>query len=103
MNQILHRAMSVSPGEPLWGCYNKIAQQCEFYAQKPQREVDNILDYVVIYNQSSALSDSIESLHAQIAENQALIEIFEDTKGVLGLRAYQKQGKMLLPQHLELS
>ena len=103
MNEILHRAMQLGSSEPLWGCYNKKQNHCEFYTQKPKREVDNMLDYVVIYNQSIALAESLEELHAKIAEHQAVIEIFEDTKGVVGLRAYEKDGKMLQPLELELS
>lgn len=102
MNDILHRAMQTDSDEPLWGCYNKVEQHCDFYTQKPERNVENMLDYVVVYNQSTTLSESLEELHAKIADQQALIEIFEDTKGVLGLRAYQKQGKMLQPLDLEL-
>jgi len=58
-------------------------------------------DATLIYNQnphSLQAKDSIE-----YSDGQQTIEIFQDTEGVFGLRAYQLKGKMQTPVTLELS
>lgn len=55
---------------------------------------------VWIYNQHEDAQQWIE-LHPP-TEGQQTIEIFQDTEGVFGLRAYQQIGKMQTPAVLEL-
>ncbi len=55
----------------------------------------------LIYNQNSdtrQIKNQIEFL-----DGQKTIEIFQDTEGVFGLRAYHQQGKIQIPITLELN
>lgn len=102
VNQIISKAMNVSNSEILWGLFDKEQQNCLFFSCEPKLNAESLLAYAIIYNQANGIADTIEKLHAQMLEQQSMIEIFEDTKGVIGLRAYQKQGKMLQPLTLEI-
>jgi len=102
VNEILTKAMRVSSSDILWGLYDIEQQNCLFFSCKPELNTDSLLNYCIIYNQSSIIADAVEKLQAQMLDQQSMIEIFEETKGVVGLRAYQKQGKMLLPLALEI-
>lgn len=102
VNQILTKAMSVSSDDILWGLFDIEQQNCLFFSCKPEFSVESLLDYSIIYNQSEVIADAVEKLQAQMLDQQKMIEIFEETKGVVGLRAYQKQGKMLQPLALEI-
>lgn len=54
---------------------------------------------VWIYNQNPVATDKIEQMLS--SDGQRCIEIFQDTKGVFGLRAYLQQGKLQKPITLE--
>lgn len=58
-------------------------------------------DATWLYNQNSDAIDSMEQL--SYPDGQKSIEIFQDTDGVFGLRAYRQMGKMQTPVTLELS
>lgn len=101
-NQIIAQAITLNADQALWGLIDIEKQEGSFFQHPIDCEATNLIDYVLVYNQSQSQQDKIEQLHAQMLDQQRLIEIFEDTKGVVGLRAYIKQGKMLAPQELEL-
>ncbi len=102
VNEILTKAMSVSTADILWGIYDSEQKCCLFFNCEPKFNTDDLLNYSIIYNQSSIIINAVEKLQAQMQDQQNMIEIFEETKGVVGLRAYQKQGKMLKPLALEI-
>lgn len=102
VNQILTKAMKSSSDDILWGLFDSEQQSCLFFSCEPKPEVESLLRYSIIYNQSNVILDAVEKLQAQMLDQQSMIEIFEDTKGVVGLRAYQKVGKMLQPLALEI-
>ncbi len=103
VNQILTKAMSVINDEILWGLYDIEQQNCLFFSCIPELNTESLQNYAIIYNQSSIISDAVEKLQAHMLDQQSMIEIFEETKGVVGLRAYQKHGKMLQPLALEIT
>lgn len=102
VNQILTKAMSVTGEEILWGLYDNEQQSCLFFSCEPKFDVEALKNHAIIYNQSQIIGSAIEKLQAQMLSQQRMIEIFEETKGVVGLRAYQKHGKMLQPIALEI-
>ncbi len=102
VNQILTKAMSVSTTDMLWGIYDIEQQSCLFFSCEPKFNTDGLSNYCIIYNQSSNIVEAIEKLQADMQDQQSMIEIFEETEGVVGLRAYLKQGKMLRPLSLEI-
>ena len=57
-------------------------------------------DSILIYNQSRGSSQIKDQI--QHYDGQRCIEIFQDTRGVFGLRAYLQIGKMQTPVKLEL-
>lgn len=57
-------------------------------------------DSILIYNQSPGSSQVKDKI--QHYDGQRCIEIFQDTRGVFGLRAYLQVGKMQTPVKLEL-
>lgn len=103
VNQILTKAMSTKSEDMLWGLYDIKQQCCLFFSCEPELNVDDLLDYAVVYNQSATIIQLVEELQAQMLDQQIMIEIFEDTKGVVGIRAHQKHGKMLNPLALEIT
>jgi hypothetical protein len=58
-------------------------------------------DAIWIYNQNSKANEAIDKLIFN--DGQGSIEVFQDTRGVFGLRAYQMKGKIQTPVTLELS
>jgi hypothetical protein len=56
---------------------------------------------VAIYNQNPQAQEIIDQQFHHVG--QRFIEIFQDTEGVFGLRAYYMQGKLMTPELLELS
>ena len=94
--------MHVSSSEILWGLYDMEQKYCLFFSCEPDLNADSLTSYVIIYNQSPVIANAVEKLQAHMLDQQSMIEIFEETKGVVGLRAYQKQGKILLPLALEI-
>ena len=58
-------------------------------------------DSIWIYNQHPQAMDIIEQI--EHPQGQATIEIFQDTEGVFGLRAYRQQDRMQTPVTLELT
>lgn len=63
--------------------------------------ISNHPQSILFYNQSPQaieIKDKIDS-----ADGQQHIEIFQDTVGVFGLRAYRLKGKIQTPVTLELS
>ncbi|MBL7003669.1 MAG: hypothetical protein ISR69_06560 [Gammaproteobacteria bacterium] len=103
VNEILAKAISIETGGCLCGLYHLAEQKCEFYTFEPQFEVSELLNYAMIYNQSVAMQDVVERFQAKALDQQILLEVFEDTEGVIGVRAYQKSAKMLSPLELELT
>ena len=55
---------------------------------------------IVLHNQNEQALQVIELI--DLADGQQSLEIFQDTEGVLGLRAYQMVGKLQTPITLEL-
>lgn len=58
-------------------------------------------DAIWLYNQNPDAINSMEQL--SYPDGQQSIEIFQDTQGVFGLRAYQQTGNMQTPVTLELN
>lgn len=58
-------------------------------------------DSTWIYNQNQDAIDIMDQLN--YSDGQQCIEIFQDTEGVFGLRAYRQMGKIQTPITLELS
>ena len=58
-------------------------------------------DSIWLYNQHPQAMDIIEQLEQP--QGQGTIEIFQDTEGVFGLRAYRQQDRMQTPVTLELT
>ena len=74
-----------------------------FYAHTAE-ELNELIEThpeaIWIYNQSEQATETIDNLPH--ADGQESIEIFQDTEGVFGLRAYRQVGKMQTPVTLEL-
>lgn len=70
-------------------------------AQEMQQLTADHPDTVWIHNQNSQASEAIDNLIFN--DGQGSIEVFQDTRGVFGLRAYQMKGKIQTPVTLELS
>jgi hypothetical protein len=58
-------------------------------------------DSVLFFNQSTQASDIKDRI--VYSDGQQHIEVFQDTEGVFGLRAYLQKGKIQTPITLELS
>ena len=56
---------------------------------------------ILVYNQSQQSIDIRDKI--EYSDGQKNIEIFQETEGVFGLRAYRQIGKMHTPVTLELS
>lgn len=75
-----------------------------FYADSVKslnRLIQTHPDAIWLYNQNPDAIDSMEQL--SYPDGQQSIEIFQDTEGVFGLRAYQQTGNMQTPVTLELN
>lgn len=57
-------------------------------------------DSIWFHNQNPEAVEIMEQI--EYPDGQQSIEIFQDTEGVFGLRAYQQKGKMQMPVTLEL-
>lgn len=55
----------------------------------------------LLHNQNERALQAIEQL--DLADGQDSLEVFQDTEGVLGLRAYRMVGKVQTPITLELA
>lgn len=77
-------------------------QENVFYAESAE-EFDQLIarypNSVWLYNQHPLATDKMDQMMP--ADGQRCIEIFQDTKGVFGLRAYDQQGKLQTPIALE--
>lgn len=58
-------------------------------------------DAIWIHNQNPEACEIFDQL--EFSDGQCSIEVFQDTQGVFGLRAYQMKGKIQTPISLELS
>ncbi len=58
-------------------------------------------DGILVYNQNPDALDIVDQLVKK--DGMTSIEIFQDTEGVFGLRAYQIKAKLQTPTTLELS
>ena len=56
---------------------------------------------ILLHNQNEQALEQLERL--DLKDDQQSLEIFQDTEGVLGLRAYRMVGKVQTPVTLELS
>lgn len=102
VNQVLTKAITTTNDSPLWAWIDLNSNQIQFADFCEPSDLDALKGKVIIYNQSSALEETLDHLRANAIDGQQLIEIFEDTKGVIGIRAYLKQNKMLIPEEMEL-
>jgi len=70
-----------------------------------QQELEQLLqaypDGTLVHNQNEQALQVIDQFNH--AEGQCSLEVFQDTEGVFGLRAYQMVGKLQTPITLELS
>jgi hypothetical protein len=68
-------------------------------------ELDTLIesnpDATWVYNQNPDASEIIDQIIR--SDGQTSLEVFQDTRGVFGLRAYQMIGKLQTPVTLELS
>lgn len=73
------------------------------FAESTQ-QMDDLLqthqDATLVFNQSDQALEYLDQL--ALGDGQKCIEIFQDTDGVFGLRAYNQCGKMQTPVTLEL-
>lgn len=69
--------------------------------QELQQLIQDNPDAIWIRNQNPEASKIFDRLIFE--DGQRSIEVFQDTRGVFGLRAYQMNGKMQTPVSLELS
>lgn len=72
-----------------------------FDEQELQQLIHAKPDAIWIHNQNPKACEIFDQL--QFSDGQRSIEVFQDTQGVFGLRAYQMKGKMQTPVSLELS
>ena len=74
-----------------------------FFADSKQ-QMDDLLqthqDATLVFNQNDQAQEYLDQL--ALEDGQQCIEIFQDTDGVFGLRAYSQCGKMQTPVTLEL-
>lgn len=70
-------------------------------AQEMQQLIQEHPDAIWIHNQNPQAIEAMENLIFN--DGQRSIEVFQDTRGVFGLRAYRMKGKIQTPVTLELS
>ena len=89
--RIITRALQAE-GEPLVGLIYPGAEDCDYSLDPNQLEskLASSPDTFVVYNQQSEAQALVENL--QLPAEQVLIEIRQDTKGVLGLHAMRRKG-----------
>lgn len=98
---IMSRAMQLQ-GDILLAVMD--SNESVFYCTSEQEMRQLIQDHpgaIWIRNQNPGASEIIEKLIFN--DGQRSIEVFQDTRGVFGLRAYQMQGKLQTPVSLELA
>ena len=98
-NRIITRALNAK-GEPLLALLLPDAEDCEVCsgAQQLQARLEAEPDAIIVYNQQADAIAMVDGL--EVAPTQVFIEIRQDTKGVLGLQAYRKQGHASEPLEL---
>ena len=87
--KIITRALQAA-GEPLVGLVYPGAEDCEYSLDPGQLEanLESSSGTFLVYNQQVDALALVEGL--QLSADQVLIEIRQDTKGVLGLHAMRK-------------
>lgn len=89
-------------GDSLLGVMNKNEKLINVYSSEEMQQL--MLDYpqsILIYNQSPQAIEIIDKI--EYSDGQQCIEVFQDTEGVFGLRAYRQIGKIQTPVVLQLS
>ena len=89
--KIITRALRAS-GEPLVGLIYPGAEDCEYSLDPDQLKasLESCSGTFIVYNQQAEALALVVKL--QLPAEQVLIEIRQDTKGVLGLHAMRKTG-----------
>jgi len=86
----------------LLGIMSENEKLIQVYTDKELKQVMSAYpESILVYNQSPQsiqIRDTIE-----YSDGQKNIEVFQETKGVFGLRAYRQIGKIQTPVTLELS
>ena len=90
-NRIITRALSAED-KPLMALLLPGADDCEVYtdARQLQARLEAEPESIIVYNQHADAISQVEDL--EVGPAQVFIEIRQDTRGVLGLQAYRKQG-----------
>lgn len=98
-NKIITRALE-SAGQPLVALLEPGAEDCEVCLDPDQlrARLDANPRAIIVYNQQADAIALVNSLELEPA--RVLMEIRQDTRGVLGLQAYRNRG--LAPETLEL-
>lgn len=98
-NRIITRALECD-GEPLVALLLPGDEDCEIFDDFDQLQsgLDENPDAIIVYNQDPDAIAMVADL--AVPPDQIFIEIRQDTKGVLGLQAFQKQNHA--PEPLEL-
>lgn len=89
--KIITRAVQFE-GKPLVGLLRAGAEDCEYELDRDQLQarLDTDSGAIIVYNQHADATALVDSL--ALPGDQILIEIRQDTKGVLGLHALRKTG-----------
>jgi hypothetical protein len=97
--KIITRAVQMA-GQPLVALLLPGGEDCKPCLDQHQFQVslDANPEAIIVYNQQADAQALVEKLEPHAA--QIYIEIRQDTKGVLGLHAFHRQGKK--PETLEL-
>ncbi len=90
-NRIITRALDAAD-KPLVALLQPGAEDCEICAdaQQLQARLEAEPNAIIVYNQQADAIAMVEGI--AVAPAQVFIEIRQDTRGVLGLQAYRKQG-----------
>ncbi len=97
--RIITRAVGLE-GQPLVALLMPGADDCEpcLDPDQLQQDLDSRPGAIIVYNQHADALDRVKRL--SVSSDQILIEIRQDTKGVLGLHAIRNRGDS--PETLEL-
>ena len=97
--KIITRAVQMD-GQPLVALLMPAGEDCDpcFDQDQLQASLDASPEAIIVYNQHADARALVENLKTHAT--QVFIEIRQDTKGVLGLHAFQRQGQK--PETLEL-
>jgi len=98
-NRIITRALKAEGG-PLVALLLPGAEDCEVCgdAQQLPTRLEAEPEAIIVYNQHADAAALVDEL--EVAPAQFFIEIRQDTRGVLGLQAYRKQGHVSEPLEL---